>query len=98
MPVSSFLIKSFSLDGFSVEVEDLAAPTPAAFALENVFLRANDINSDKDARLSFAFGADSREGGRLGATGSLGYQPVGGTVMLEIADLALKPGDRNNFV
>ena len=92
-PAPRFLIKSFSLEGFTVEVEDLAVPAPAAFALDNVFLKANDISSDEGAQLSFTFGADSRSGGRIGADGSIGYQPIGGSVNLDIADLALKPGD-----
>jgi len=93
IPTPDFLIKSFSLEGFSIEMEDLAAPSPVFLALEDVTLKANDISSEKGASLSFSFGAASRTGGQIDAEGSLAYQPVAGSVTLGIQDLALLPAD-----
>ncbi|RKX33569.1 MAG: hypothetical protein DRP71_09960 [Verrucomicrobia bacterium] len=89
----SYLIKSFSLEGYTIEVEDLAAPTPVSFALDNIALNADDISSEEGASLSFRFGADSRTGGHIEADGSMAHQPVAGSLNLAVQNLALKSGD-----
>jgi len=89
----SYLVKSFSLEGYTIEVEDLAAPSPTSFALDNIVLKAEDISSEEGASLSFTFGADSRAGGHIEAGGFMAYQPIAGSLNLGVQNLALKPGD-----
>jgi hypothetical protein len=92
-PTPSFQIDSFNMDGFTIEMEDLAAPAPVSIALENVLLRANNISCDERASLSFRFGADSRTGGRIQVDGSISCRPIAGSLKIEIQDYALKSAD-----
>ena len=92
-PAPAYHLKSVRLEGFTIEVTDEAAPSPAFFALDEAGFEAGDIRSETGAPLTLRITADVRSGGRLGATGSVTFQPVTGELDLEAAGLALMPAN-----
>lgn len=92
-PAPSYAIHSVVLEGFTIEVIDEAIANPAIFALDNATLKAEEILSEIGAPITIAMSADSRAGGSISVEGSVAYQPVKGSLALDVSELALESGN-----
>ncbi|MEZ5277421.1 MAG: DUF748 domain-containing protein [Opitutaceae bacterium] len=92
-PSPSYHVHSVNLNGFTIELIDETAPTPAAFDLDNVRLSAVDIRSEPGEPVTVSLGAEVRSGGSITVDGTAIVQPISSMLTLKIADLALKPGN-----
>lgn len=89
----SYAVHTILLEGFTIEAVDEAIPNPVVFALDNTTLRADEVTSDPSAPIGLKMSADARSGGTISVDGSASYQPIRGTIALDVSELAITPGN-----
>lgn len=92
-PIPSYGIQSIELEGFSINLMDEAAPKPASFALDDARVSVGNIKSEPGAVVQLNLGATVRSGGSIKIDGSATLQPLSADLDLEIAEIALTPGN-----
>jgi hypothetical protein len=90
---ASYHMHSLELDGFSIDLLDEAAPTPASFALDDVSISATDIRSVPGSDIPLLISANVRSGGAMTVSGTVSLQPVSADLDLEVGNLELKAGN-----
>ena len=92
-PAPSYHIHAFDLEGFTIDIVDEAAPSPAAFALEEASVNMTDIKSETGSAIGVLFSTNIRSGGAMMASGSVELQPLSADLDIEIGNIELKVGN-----
>jgi hypothetical protein len=84
-------IASFEARNFRVVLTDLSTSPPARVSLEPVGLTLNDVSTDPEASMKFAFHAKVKEGGEISVDGTAEVGVRKGEGDINVKDLSLLP-------
>jgi uncharacterized protein involved in outer membrane biogenesis len=95
--------KQIALDGFKVDIDDLAAANPAKFTLSDLFVRIENFSNAKNQSGKTRLRTRINKNGSLRLNGTAGTNPVAAKFALEAHDidvLSLQPylDDQVNFL
>jgi len=87
----TILLKSFVMDGYSVDISDKSNPAPFGLSVDEISCKATDISTAQDSKGTLALTMKIDRKGSVAVQGDFGIEPASADLSVDVKGLPLKP-------
>ena len=85
------VIQSLAVGDYGVAFQDLTTPTPAVLQMKPITLKAANISTAPNEKLTFAFDIGGPQGGTISSEGEVYLTPLAGELEIKVDKLKITP-------